>query len=59
MSVSEPTADFAVGEFAEGGGDKRRSEDRKLFVSAFDSFPQFLYTKNSHYFPAFFRAFSA
>ncbi|ERK46403.1 hypothetical protein HMPREF0373_01759 [Eubacterium ramulus ATCC 29099] len=33
MSVSEPTAVSAVGEFAGGGGDKRRSANRKLFVS--------------------------
>ena len=31
-SVSEPTADVAVGEFAEGGNNRWRSADRKLFV---------------------------
>ena len=31
--MSEPTAGFAGGEFAGGGGDKRRSGNRKLSVS--------------------------
>ena len=38
MSVSEPTAVFAVGEFAEAVGDKRRSEDRKSGVPALEFF---------------------
>ena len=33
-SVSEPTAVFAVGEFAEAVEDRRRSEDRKSVVPA-------------------------
>ena len=37
-SVSEPTAVFAVGEFAEAVGDKRRSEDRKSVVPALEFF---------------------
>ena len=36
MSVSEPTAVFAVGEFAGAVGDKRRSADRKSFVPALE-----------------------
>ena len=42
MSVSEPTAVFAVGEFTGAVGDKRRNEDRKLFVSVLDVFVFFL-----------------
>ena len=38
MSVSEPTAVFAVGEFAEAVGNKRRSEDRKSVVPALEFF---------------------
>jgi len=34
--VSEPTAVFAVGEFAGAVGDKRRSEDRKSVVPALE-----------------------
>ena len=34
----EPTAVFAVGEFAEAVGDKRRNEDRKLSLSVLDVF---------------------
>ena len=34
--MSEPTAVFAVGKFAEAVGDKRRSEDRKSFVPALE-----------------------
>ena len=34
----EPTAVFAVGEFAEAVGDKRRSEDRKSVVPALEFF---------------------
>ena len=38
MSVSEPTAVFAVGEFTEAVGNKRRSEDRKSGVLALEFF---------------------
>ena len=34
----EPTAVFAVGEFAEAVGDRRRSEDRKSVVPALEFF---------------------
>ena len=34
--MSEPTAGFAVGEFAKAVGDKRRSADRKSFVPALE-----------------------
>ena len=34
----EPTAVFAVGEFAGAGGDRRRSEDRKTVVPALKFF---------------------
>jgi hypothetical protein len=40
--VFEPTAVFAVGEFTGAVGDKRRNEDRKLFVSVLDVFVFFL-----------------
>ena len=36
VSVFEPTAVFAVGEFAEAVGNKRRSEDRKSVVPALE-----------------------
>ena len=35
-SVSEPTAVFAVGEFAEAVEDRRRSEDKKSVVPALE-----------------------
>ena len=38
----EPTAVFAVSEFAEAVGDKRRNGDRKLPVSILDVFLLFL-----------------
>ena len=34
--MSEPTATFAVGEFAEAVEDRRRSEDRKSVVPALE-----------------------
>ena len=34
--MSEPTAGFAVGEFAEAVGDRRRSADRKSIVPALE-----------------------
>ncbi len=37
-SVFEPTAVFAVGEFAGAVGDRRRSEDRKSVVPALEFF---------------------
>ena len=40
----EPTAVFAVGEFAEAVGDKRRSEDRKSVVPALEFFQFVPYT---------------
>ena len=50
MSVSEPTAVFAVGEFAEAVGDKRRSEDRKSVVPALEFF-QTCYLNDKQEFP--------
>ena len=50
MSVSEPTAVSAVGEFAGGGGDKRRSGGRKSSVSVWISASEFaLYTDKQEF----------
>ena len=45
--MSEPTAVFAVGEFAEAVEDRRRSEDRKSVVPALEflSHPVLTYPK--------------
>ena len=46
MSVSEPTAVFAVGEFAEAVGNKRRSEDRKsVYRLALEFFPSLFHLR--------------